>query len=139
MSETTKSIVTREDIHRRLNNHFTAALPALIALGVCLAFMNLCWLADNWLFYGMAFLSDVGIVALVIGAIAEGKRRRAGEFEVVEDELVDMREELKHTGRHLTLEYVLHFRNYGSYVVTECDGSVWSYSSLGDRFYLVVG
>ena len=142
MREQTKSIITRQDIHDRLNRRFKASLPGMIVLLIFMLLMNLFLLADNWICYKFAVLCDVMAVAIVVSVIIEIKqgRRVGGDyFDIVEDELTDMREELVYTGRHHRLIYVMYFRNYGSYRLnTAWDGSVWSYSSLGDRFYLVV-
>lgn len=142
MREQTKSIITRQDIHDRLNRRFKASLPGMIVVLIFMLLMNLFLLADNWICYTFAVLCDVMAVAIVVSVIIEIKqgRRVGGDyFDIVEDELTDMREELVYTGRHHRLIYVMYFRNYGSYRLnTAWDGSVWSYSSLGDRFYLVV-
>jgi uncharacterized membrane protein YqjE len=142
MREQTKSIITRRDIHERLNNRFRASLPGLIVVLIFMLLMNLFLLADNWICYTFAILCDMMAVAIVV-AVIDGIRRlhrtESNDFMIVEDELTDMREELEYTGRHHRLIYVRYFRNYGSYRLnTAWDGSVWSYSSLGDRFYLVV-
>lgn len=142
MREQTKSIITRRDIHERLNNRFRASLPGLIVVLIFMLLMNLFLLADNWICYTLAILCDVMAVAIVV-AVIDGIRRlrRTGsdDFWIVEDELTDMREELEYTGRHHRLKYMLYFREYGKYEVVAWDGSVWEYSTIGDRFYLVVG
>ena len=142
MREQTKSIITRRDIHDRLNRRFKASLPGLIVLCVVLPLTNLFFFSRYWVFYILPILCDVLVLAIVV-AVIDGIRRlhrtESNDFMIVEDELTDMREELEYTGRHHRLIYVMYFRNYGSYRLnTAWDGSVWSYSSLGDRFYLVV-
>lgn len=146
MEKQTKSIITRRDIHERLNKRFRASLPGLIMICVVLSLMNLFFFAKYWLVYILPILCDVLILAIV-AVLIDGFRRlgrtESNDFAIVEDELLDMREELERSGPHrrrLRLKYMLYFREFGKYEVDmEWDGSVWEYSSVGDPFYLVVG
>ena len=143
MEKETKSIVTRRDIHERMNNRFRASLPGLIALCAVLPLTNLFFLFQYWFFYILPILCDVLILAIVV-LLIDGFRRlgrtESNDFLIVEDELINMREVLEYTGRHHRLKYMMYFREFGKYEVNmEWDGSVWEYSSIGDPFYLVVG
>ena len=145
MEKQTKSIITRRDIHERRNKRFRASLPGLIMICVVLSLMNLFFFAEYWLVYILPVLCDVLILAIV-AVLIDGVRRlrctESNDFAIVEDELLDMREELERSGPHrrrLRLKYVLYFRDFGKYEVDMgWDGSVWEYSSVGDRFYLVL-
>ena len=145
MEKQTKSIITRRDIHERLNKRFRASLPGLIMICVVLSLMNLFFFAEYWFVYILPILCDVLILAIVtvlIDGVRRLRRTESNDFAIVEDELIDMREELERSGAHrrrCRLKYILYFSEFGKYEVDmDWDGSVWEYSSVGDRFYLVL-
>ena len=138
----TKSILTREGIKKDLLGEMRATIISIVAF--C-GFMLLFWLIITFIacreLVGRLISTAIflGLIALIVVEFAKRYYLVAGgRFSIVEDEFLHAEEETVHRGKHLKIERVLYFANYGRYVVSEVDGSAFDYSNEGDKFYLVV-
>ena len=150
MSKETKSVITQADCHNTLLKQAKAMLPLQVALMICdaLSILLLCAATGSFSYAWVitlpmiAFLAVAGIVS-VLHCVNTFRTAEIGHFEVVLDELVDMREETVRRYRrgHVTYrtEIVFYFRDHGRYILSGKDGNAYDYSSVGDGFYVVIG
>ena len=138
----TTSILTREGIKKDLLSEMRATIFSIVAF--C-GFMFLFWLIITFIacrgLVGRLISTAIflGLITLIVVSFAKLYYRVASDrFSVVEDEFLYAREETVHRRKHLKIEKVMYFANYGRYVVSEVDGSAFDYSNEGDKFYLVV-
>lgn len=138
----TKSVLTREGIKKDLLGEMRAGVMSVVALVMTFALIGT-------IMTFLAFRPGVGrlicgslwflLIAYFVFAYAKSYVWIARDrFSVVEDELLYSAEETVHRGRTLMLERALYFAEHGRYKIQSTDGSAFSYSNEGDRFYLVV-
>ena len=151
MKDETKSIITRESCAKSLIYEALAYLPAgIMGFLLCVLFCALLFWGSQgcppvvmWvcIIIAVAFIifflyALIYLIALRIVLV------KSGRFAIVEDTLTAIAEEesIRHTARgtHVKIEQVFYFENHGRYVTTPLDGSQYSYSNVGDRFYVVI-
>lgn len=151
MKNETKTIITRESCAKSLIDEALALLPTGIAgILLCIPFV----LLTRWAFHDAPALyawflaalvaACVGyfVYYLVVNILLRIILVKRGRFAIVEDTLTALAEEesIHYYSRrtHVKIEQVFYFENHGRYVTTPLDGSQYSYSNVGDRFYVVI-
>lgn len=148
MKNETKSIITRGSCAKSLIDEALALLPmGIVGVLLCIPFVLLTLWAFHdapalyaWFFAALA-AACVGyfVYYLVVNLLLHIVLVKRGSFAIVEDTLVTITEEerIRAHGNHFHVrrEKVFYFENHGRHVVT---GSVFEYSSVGDRFYVVI-
>lgn len=156
-----KEIVTPEKIKKTLTAMHRAAVPMMIVFSVggailtALAAWILSDLNEHMISYiilwgavlAACVLMTVWALILLVRAIVISLTA-GGSFSVSEDVLIHMEEK---RARHLyggrgifgifasrSLVQVLHFQKYGTYLISGVDRSTYDYSSVDDRFYVVL-
>ena len=159
----TKNVLTKADIQKELKAKILVSVPArviILFLGILLALLEIP-MASEFLTEKLLVLSEwtaldvlitvlvglnllVFMLPLLLGLfltydlISQLLRIQKGDFTVYQDELAEMEEmEVRRIGGKIRLENVFYFLDSGRYVVTAADGSAFSYSNRGDRFYVV--
>ena len=144
----TKSIITRESCAKALIDETRALLPmSIVGVLLCIPLvLMVVWAFHDappllaWIF-AVAIAVFVGyfLCYLIVNFYFHMLLVKRGQFAVVEDTLLTITEEEQIRAHrqhfHVKLEKVFYFENHGRHVVT---GSVFEYSSVGDRFYVVI-